>query len=114
LDSRADGVTTDGLFRALGVRGAGSVTEVRVTGRGGVPVGAAAVSMNVTVVNTSRRGFATVYPCGVERPGASNINYQPGVNLANAVVSKVGVGGKVCVFTLAPIDLVIDVNGAFP
>jgi len=113
LDSRGEGVTTDGQFVALGRRAAGSVTEVVVQGRGGVSGSASAVSLNVTAAGAAERGFLTVYPCGVAVPGASSLNYQAGVNLANAVISKVGAGGKVCVFTKSAIDLIIDVNGAF-
>ena len=29
----------------------------------------------------------------------------------NAVFAKVGAGGKVCVYTLAATDLIVDVNG---
>ena len=113
LDSRAVGVTVDGRFRALGRRPAGSVIEVVVTGRGGVSATAAAVSLNVTAAGAASRGFLTVFPCGVDVPGSSSLNYQQGANLANAVISKVGAGGKVCVFTSSPVDLIIDVNGAF-
>jgi len=114
LDSRSvDGKTTDGVSARIGLRAAGSVTEVKVTGRGGVPEGAGAVSLNVTAVGAQAKGFVTVYPCGVETPAASNLNYQPGVNVPNAVLTKVGDGGKVCLFTLSPLDLIVDVNGSF-
>jgi hypothetical protein len=33
--------------------------------------------------------------------------------VANAVVAKVGVGGRVCVFTSATVELIVDVNGYF-
>ena len=95
-------------------RGAGSVTEVQVTGRGGVPVGAAAAVLNVTVVQARAGGYATVFPCGESMPNASNLNYVAGQTVPNAVVAKVGVGGKVCVFSEVPIDLIVDVNGYVP
>ena len=43
LDSRLGGSTVDGLFQRVGVRGAGSVTELLVAGRGGVVGDASAV-----------------------------------------------------------------------
>jgi hypothetical protein len=113
LDSRGDGQTVDGQSRALGRRPAGSVTEVKVTGRGGVPNTAKAVSVNLTAANPTKRGFLALFPCGVAVPAASTLNYQPGVNLANAAITKVGTGGKICVYTKEPVDLIIDVNGAF-
>ena len=42
--------TIDHLFEGIGRRGAGSTLELQVTGRGGVPVDADAVMLNVTAV----------------------------------------------------------------
>ena len=113
LESRSDGWTADGLSNGVGLRGAGSVTEVVVAGRGGVAVDAGAVSLNVTVVGALGSGYATVYPCGGVVPGASNLNFVAGQTVPNAVISKVGVGGKVCVYTSGATHLIVDVNGSF-
>jgi hypothetical protein len=106
--------TVDGLFDGIGRRAAGSVTELLVAGRGGVPADAVAVVLNVTVTGPSGGGFATVFPCGSEPPNASNLNYAAGQTIPNAVTARVGVGGKVCVFTHAETDLIVDVNGYHP
>ena len=114
LESRSGNpgfVTVDGLFEGVGRAGAGRVAEVKVTGRGGVPEDAEAVFLNVVAVGPSGSGYLTVFPCGMPPPVAANVNYGAGGVAANAVFAKVGVGGKVCVFTLAETDLVIDVNG---
>jgi hypothetical protein len=113
MDSRPGQTTTDGVHAGEGTRAAGSVTEVQVAGRGGVAADAAAVSLNVTIVRPDAAGFATVFPCGDAVPGASNINYSAGDIAPNAVLSKIGDGGKVCVFTVAGTHLLVDVNGAF-
>jgi hypothetical protein len=52
-----------------------------------------------------------VFPCGTELPKASNVNYGPGDVVPNAVLAKIGTGGKVCIYTLAGTDIVVDVNG---
>ena len=70
--------------------------------------------MNVTVVEPSDRGFVTVFPCGEGRPLASSLNHGVGGVVSNSVVARVGVGGRVCVFTRAETDLVVDVNGFVP
>jgi hypothetical protein len=106
--------TVDGLQLGDGVRAAGSVTEVQVAGRAGVPADALAAVLNVTVTEAQGAGFVTVYPCGAPRPTASSLNYQVGSTVPNGVISKLGVGGKVCLFTQAPAQLVVDVNGYFP
>ena len=93
---------------------AGGVVELAVAGRAGVPGDASAVVLNVAVTGTQGAGFVTVFPCGSPRPNAANLNYVVGQTVPNAVVAKIGTGGKVCLFTLAGTDLVVDVNGYFP
>jgi hypothetical protein len=91
----------------------GSVTEISVLGRFGVPGDARAAVLNITITEASASGYATVYPCGTERPLASNLNFVKGDTVSNAVTSVLGTDGKVCVFVTAGAHLVIDVNGAF-
>ena len=113
LETRAGLATVDGQFNGIGVRGAGVVTELVVAGRGGVPINASTVVLNVTVTGAQAAGFVTVFPCGSARPNASNLNYTAGQSIPNAVVSKVGTSGRVCIFTLTATDLIVDVNGYF-
>ncbi len=113
-DTRDGQPTTDGLFAGGGARVAGSVFELPVAGRGGVPADAAAVALNVTAVGASPGGHVTVFPCGATQPTASNLNFVAGSIVPNAVVSKIGVGGKVCFFVSDGTHLIIDVNGSFP
>jgi hypothetical protein len=94
--------------------GAGSTLELQVAGVAGVPSNADAVVLNMTVVNAQAPGFATVYPCGQPRPEASNLNYVAGQTIPNLVIAKPGVGGKVCIYSYATIDVLADVSGFFP
>jgi hypothetical protein len=114
LDSRAGGDTIDKRFLGMGTLAAGSTTQLDVGGRPGVPSDAKAVSLNVTVVGARTDGYVTVYPCGADAPNASNLNYLPGQIIPNAVTTKLGTGGKVCLFTSGATDLLVDVNGFFP
>ncbi|MEO1055939.1 MAG: right-handed parallel beta-helix repeat-containing protein [Actinomycetota bacterium] len=111
VDTRADGVTIDGQHSGTGVVAAGTTIEVATLGRGGIDADATAAFLNVTAVHPEARGFITVYPCGTPRPTASNLNYQPGVTTPNAVLTKIGGNGTVCVYTHATTHLVIDTNG---
>ncbi len=113
LDSRPGYSTVDGLSAGVGVRPDGSVTELVVTGRGGVPFGAQAVVLNVTVTEARGSGFLTVWPCGEAQPNASSLNYVSGQTVANAVTARVGVGGKVCLFAQTATHLVVDAGGSF-
>lgn len=111
LDTRSEYSTIDGQFLGVGIRSAGTITVLTVTGRGGVPVSAATVVLNVTVTESQASGFITVYPCGIAPPLASNLNYGINTTVANAVIVKVGSGGTVCLFNSGPTQLVADVNG---
>ena len=93
---------------------AGSVIELPVAGRGGVPVDASAAVLNVTVTDAQGAGFVTVFPCGQPRPLASTLNYVTGSTVANAAITKIGDGGKVCLLTSAATHLIADVTGYFP
>ena len=94
---------------------ANSTTELQVGGRGGVPMDAAAVVLNVTVTAPEGSGFITVYPCGEPLPTASNLNFVAGDTVPNAVVVKLGAGGKVCLFAAeSATHLIADTNGYFP
>lgn len=114
LETRSGLSTVDGRFNGAGLRPANSITELSVSGRGGVAVGAATVVLNVTVTEPIAPGFVTVYPCGIAPPLASNLNYRSGATVANAVIVKVGSGGKVCLLNTGPTQLVVDVNGYLP
>jgi hypothetical protein len=103
--------TVDGRFLRIGRRSGGSTTELTVAGRGGVPSTVDAVLVNVTAVDPARGGYLTVYPCGSQRPNASNLNFGPGQTVANAVLAKVGTNGRICIYSPVTTDLVVDVNG---
>ena len=90
------------------------VVTLQVGGVDGVPPNAAAVAMNVTAVLPGGSGYVTVWPCGQPQPLASNLNYGLNQTVPNLVVSKLGDGGKVCMFTSKPADLVVDLQGWFP
>jgi len=92
---------------------AGSVTVVNVGGQFGVPIDAPAVALNVTMTQPTGPGFVTVYPCGSTPPTASNLNFVADQTIANAVVTKLGPGSTVCLFTSVAGHLVVDVNGWF-
>lgn len=89
LDTR-DG--TGGVApRPLGPKGS---LNVQVMGHGGVPQGATAVVLNVTVTDTSAASYLTVYPTGVIQPLASNLNWAAGETIPNLVEVGLGDGGS--------------------
>jgi YVTN family beta-propeller protein len=105
--------------RLLDTRGANapadaSTTRVAVAGQAGVPADATAVALNVTATETTAPGFVTVWPAGLPRPEASNLNVEnAGQTIPNLVIVPLGEGGAVDVFTQTATHLVVDVIGAW-
>ncbi|REF32073.1 hypothetical protein DFJ65_3168 [Calidifontibacter indicus] len=108
--------TRYGIGAPKAVVPAGGRVDLQVTGVGGVPAGASAVVLNVTAVSPTGpgSGYVTVWPTGAVRPTASNLNFVPGQTVPNLVVTKVGTGGKVSLYTAARTQLIADVAGYYP
>lgn len=96
------------------VRG-GDRIDLRVTGRGGVPeLGVEAVVLNVAALRPSVPGFLSIWPTGTALPDISNLNYDPGRNVPNLVLCKLGDGGAVSlVASGGELDVIADVVGCF-
>jgi hypothetical protein len=110
-DTRPGTSTVDGI----GVGGGPlQVLEVPVAGRAGVPGDATAVIANVTVNGPADAGFVTVFPCGQPFPLASNLNFVAGQTVPNLTVARIGDGGRICLYSAAPTQLVVDVTGYVP
>jgi hypothetical protein len=93
--------------------GPAGTLNVQVTGPGGVPAsGVAAVVLNVTVTNTTASSYLTVWPTGLPRPLASNLNWTAGTTVPNLVEVGVGGGGQVSIFNASGnTDVLFDVAG---
>ncbi len=92
----------------------GTVTPIRVAGVGGVPAGAAAVAVNLTVTNPRAASYLTAFPCGGSPPLASNLNHRADQTVAAAAIVPVGADGSICVFTSSATHLIVDLTGWFP
>ncbi|MGX6742273.1 FlgD immunoglobulin-like domain containing protein [Streptomyces xantholiticus] len=94
--------------------GAGQTVTLQVTGRGGVPAsGVTAVVLNVTGTTATATTYVSVYPNGLPRTSASNLNVVAGQTAPNLVVVPV-VNGKVSFYNNAgSVNLIADVSGYF-
>jgi hypothetical protein len=90
----------------------------QVTGMGGVPAGATAVTGNLTVTQQSSLGYLEIGPIAMNWPSSSTLNFPVGDNRANAVTVTLGSGGTLAT-TYAASDLsttshvIFDVAGYF-
>ena len=114
LDTRPGSSTVDGEFAGIGLRPAGSTLRLDVAGRAGLPADAPSVILNVTAVDAQQWGYVTVHPAGTARPNASNLNYDVGTTIANVVITPVGDGGDVSIFTFGATHLLVDAVGHLP
>jgi hypothetical protein len=109
--------TRDGTGGVQAPLAAGEVRNVRVTGSWPgsaalVPANASAVVLNATVTNTSLPSYLTVFPAGVARPLASNLNWSAGQTVPNLVEVGVGTNGQVSLYNSeGSSDVILDLAG---
>jgi predicted secreted Zn-dependent protease len=112
LDSR-DG--TGGLSGAFSSHVA---RTFQVTGHGGVPSGAIAVTGNLTVTGQTNLGFLSIGPVAQNTPTSSTLNFPMNDDRANAVTVALGAGGTLSITYAAPTlgqtaQVIFDVTGYF-
>lgn len=86
---------------------AGKITKLTVA-----DPGVTAMSANFTAVKPSGAGFITAYNCTTELPTVSTLGYRPGQNVANQSIVPLQ-DGKLCLYSYADVDIIIDVNGYY-
>ncbi len=97
----------------------GTTRDFQIQGVCGVPVGAKAVALNVTVITPGAKGHLRVFPSGTTLPTISTINYAGGETaLANGAIVPLSTNVSdlsVYTFTVSPATthLILDVTGYF-
>jgi hypothetical protein len=82
--------------------------------RGGIPVNAKSIVVNVTAIDPTKPGYMTVWPAGAPQPNASNLNYAAGAVIPNLVITKLGIDGMICFYNdSGEVHLIADVTGWF-
>jgi hypothetical protein len=87
-----------------------------IAGACGIPIGASAVSLNVTVISSGAAGDLRLYPGLDPWPPTSTINYAAGQTRANNAVISLGAYGDIdalCSQASGTVNVIIDVNGYF-
>jgi hypothetical protein len=110
--------TRDGTGGLSGKFSAYVARTFQVTGSGGVPIGASAVTGNLTVTGQSAAGFLFIGPVATNNPSSSTLNFPLGDNRANAVTVALGAGGTLSVTYVAgslgaTTHVIFDVTGYF-
>jgi hypothetical protein len=96
------------------IHAGGSTVTVPLAGSPfAVPVGAAAISINLTSDAAAGPGFVTVYPADGTFPLSSNLNYVAATPVANAALVKLSTTGTLNAFVNVATHVIVDVNGYF-
>lgn len=112
FDSRSTNRALNDSTNGARVAG-GDEVRLKIAGTRGVPAGATAVSLNLTAAEPLDASFLTVYPCG-KPPSTSTVNILPSQGAAaNGAMIKLSADGEVCVYTLNPTHIIVDVNGVY-
>jgi hypothetical protein len=97
----------DGNVRNLTIAG---VTVGSTT----VPTSARAIAANITVTNPTSGGFVTIWNTGATRPDTSNVNFTPGLTVANFAIIPLGDSGQISIFNFSgETDILLDISGYF-
>jgi hypothetical protein len=93
------------------------MTAVITGGACGIPVLAAAVSMNVTVTGAGATGILVLYAANQAPPSTNNLSFNAGKTRANNAIVRLATDGsgtiKILNSSTAPLDVIIDANGFF-
>ncbi|MCS6554580.1 RHS repeat-associated core domain-containing protein [Curtobacterium flaccumfaciens] len=108
----------DGTGAAAGQIPAGSQRTIQATGSNGIPKGAAAVAVNIIVINReAKAGYVRPTPTGgVRSTGVLNYNSTAGLTTAMNAQVALSDDGKFSLSTAeggGKIDLVVDIQGYF-
>lgn len=108
LDTRQSGDITGGNPITEG-----QTLQLQVAGQGGVPSGARAVQLNVTVAEGTAASFLSVWDEG-EWPGTSSLNWADASASPNAVTTSVGSDGFIRIYNdTGTVHTIVDVTGYF-
>lgn len=106
--------TRDGLGGVAGPIRDGSTVDFAVRGQGGVPADAVSVVLNVTVVDPTSVGYASVFPSGSPVPAVSSLNFTPNRTVASLVIARIGANGAVSFYMSGgSLHVLFDVAGYF-
>jgi hypothetical protein len=84
-----------------------------------VPTDASAVAINITATSTRKNGdygYVTAFPCISDAdvvPNASSLNFENGVDIANALNVTTSANGSICLYVYGTADLLVDVAGFY-
>jgi hypothetical protein len=105
--------TRNGTGGHTGVVGPGQSINLQVAGVDAIPSDVTAAVADVTVTDTTAASFLTVYPAGVPRPVASDINWAARETTQNLVETGLGNGAWTIFNHFGDTDVIADLGGYY-
>ena len=97
--------------------GPGGDRTLLLAGTCGIPAGATALAVNVTVTGATASGNVRLFPADIEMPLVSTINYVAGLTRANNAIVGASADGQVAITahnaSSGEVHLILDVTGYF-
>ena len=111
VDTRGNGIGPTGALKS------NTVYTFQITGKGGVPAGAIAITGNLTITGGTAAGYVTLGPQIWGWPDTSTINFPARDDRANGITVPLSDTGKLQAFygasRLHSVQIIIDVTGYF-
>lgn len=107
--------TRNGTGGTTGPVGSNTTTTLQITGTAGIPTGAKAVAVNLTVTNATARGLLITYADGTTRPAVSGLQFPDSAPIATMAIVPIGTNGKIAIYKEAGgnAHIIADVVGYF-
>ena len=94
--------------------GAGVTRSLALAGRDGVPTGATAVEVNLTVTKPTAHTSLTAFPTGDPRPAAATMSAAKGETVAHLAEVPLGAGGSISIANASgSVEVVVDLEGYY-
>lgn len=92
------------------------LVDTRITGKQKiveveVPEGAEIASVSITAIKSELPGYLVAYPCTDEVPVVATVNHLPDEVISGAAFVPVSPDGTICVWSLNPVDITVDLTG---
>ena len=107
---------SDSRIGAPGPLLAGEARSIATIGNCGIPAGAVALALNITVTQPTAQGSLRLYPTGQPLPLASTLNYSAAQTRANNAVAGLSAAGSLSVYcsqSSGSVHFIVDVMGYF-
>ena len=106
--------TVQGVGAPKGKLGPRQTIVVQITGRGGIPSGATAITATLTARTGTASSRLTAYPAGTPRSAATTLYFGAGQSVAGNVTVGLSSGGTLAVFNAAgSVTVDLDVQGYY-